>query len=520
MRSRSDPRKTEHEEAQDPAARHAESRDHPARRHHAQGRRRPSGAARGRSLPGADGPLVRIALRFTSWAERWFPDAFVFVAIAVVVVALGALANGAPVDAVTKAFGDGFWSLIPFTMQMAFVTIGGYVVATSPPAQKLIDRLAMIPKTGRGAVGFIAAVSMLSSLLSWGLSLIFGGLLARAIARRAELRMDYRAAGAAAYLGLGATWALGLSSSAAQLQANAASLPKTLLPITGVIPFTETIFLWQSMVMAAVLIVLSTVIAIWSAPSGASAVTARDLDVDLTLRQESLAPRQQPGEWLEHSPVLTVLLAVLALGWLVQEFGRQSAIVAISSLNTYNFLFLMLGLLLHWQPKRFLNAVAKSVPATTGVLIQFPFYAAISYILTVAKNADGHSVSDVIAHAFVAVNTHESFPLAMGVYSAVLGFFVPSGGGKWLLEAPYVMQAANELQVHLGWAVQVYNAAEALPNLINPFWMLPLLGILGIRARDIVGFTFLQLVVHLPVVLFLLWFLAKTLTYVPPVIPG
>ncbi|GEO43346.1 short-chain fatty acid transporter [Skermanella aerolata] len=468
----------------------------------------------------ADGALVRIALRFTAWAERWFPDAFIFVAIAVVVVAAGALANGAPVSAVTKAFGDGFWSLIPFTMQMAFVTIGGYVVATSPPAQRLIDQLALVPRTGRSAVGFIAAVSMISSLLSWGLSLIFGGLLARAIARRTELRMDYRAAGAAAYLGLGATWALGLSSSAAQLQANAASLPKTLLPITGVIPFTETIFLWQSMVLALVLIVISTVIAIWSAPSAGSAVTAHDLDVDLTQRQEDLPPRQQPGEWLEHSPVLTVLLVVLAIGWLIQEFTRQSAIVAISNLNTYNFLFLMLGLLLHWRPKRFLNAVAKSVPATTGVLIQFPFYAAISYVLTAARNPDGASVSDVIAHAFVSVNTHDSFPLAMGMYSAVLGFFVPSGGGKWLLEAPYVMQAANELKVHLGWAVQVYNAAEALPNLINPFWMLPLLGILGLRARDIVGFTFLQLIAHLPVVLFLLWFFARTLTYVPPMIPG
>jgi short-chain fatty acids transporter len=245
-----------------------------------------------------------------------------------------------------------------------------------------------------------------------------------------------------------------------------------------------------------------------------------NIDVDLTQRQEDLLPRQQPGEWLEHSPVLTVLLVVLAIGWLIQEFTRQSAIVAISNLNTYNFLFLMLGLLLHWRPKRFLNAVAKSVPATTGVLIQFPFYAAISYVLTAARNPDGASVSDVIAHAFVSVNTHDSFPLAMGMYSAVLGFFVPSGGGKWLLEAPYVMQAANELKVHLGWAVQVYNAAEALPNLINPFWMLPLLGVLGLRARDIVGFTFLQLIAHLPVVLFLLWFFARTLTYVPPMIPG
>src|SRR4051812_42635728 len=123
----------------------------------------------------AEGPLVRVALRFTSWAERWFPDAFIFVAIAVVVVSAGALAIGAPVAAVTKAFGDGFWGLIPFTMQMVFVTIGGYVVATSPPAQVLIDRLALVPRIGRGAVGFIATVSMLASLLSWGLSLIFGG---------------------------------------------------------------------------------------------------------------------------------------------------------------------------------------------------------------------------------------------------------------------------------------------------------------------------------------------------------
>ncbi|MFL5338242.1 MAG: TIGR00366 family protein, partial [Geminicoccaceae bacterium] len=156
------------------------------------------------------------------------------------------------------------------------------------------------------------------------------------MARRADLRVDYRAAGAAAYLGLGATWALGLSSSAAQLQANAASLPKTLLPITGVIPFTETIFLWQSMLIAAVLIVVSAVIAVWSAPSDAGAVTARDLGVDLTRRQDDLPSRRQPGEWLEHAPLLTILLTAIAFGWLVQEFTRQSTIVAISNLNTYN----------------------------------------------------------------------------------------------------------------------------------------------------------------------------------------
>ena len=472
------------------------------------------------STPSGESQFARVGLTFTNWAERWFPDAFVFVCLAVVLVAGAALLNGATPAAVTRSFGDGFWSLITFTMQMAIVAIGGYVVASSPPAAKLIDRLAALPRSGPGAVAFVAAISMLTSLLSWGLSLIFSGLLARSLAKRLHLRMDYRAAGAAAYLGIGATWALGLSSSAAQLQANPASLPKALLPITGVIPFSETIFLWQSLVVVAVLIIISIILAHLSAPSDTAAVTAQMMDVHAEQTEPSEPPkRERPGEWLEYSPLLTVIVVALGGGWLVQEFAAKDPIVAISNLNTYNLLFLMLGLLLHWRPRSFLDAVGRAVPATAGVLIQFPLYGGIAAIMTAAKGFGGYSVADQVAHAFVNLTTAGTFPVAMGIYSAVLGFFIPSGGGKWIIEAPYVMQAANDLKVHLGWAVQVYNTAEALPNLINPFWMLPLLGVLGLKARDIVGFTFLQFLVHFPVALFLLWLLAPTLSYHPPVIP-
>jgi short-chain fatty acids transporter len=176
-------------------------------------------------------------------------------------------------------------------------------------------------------------------------------------------------------------------------------------------------------------------------------------------------------------------------------------------------------MLLNWRPRRFLNAVAKSVPSVAGVLIQFPLYGGIAYMLTKASAPSGLPLADHLSHFFVAVSSHASFPALMGIYSAVLGFFVPSGGGKWIIEAPYVIAAARELQVHLGWAVTVYNAAEALPNLINPFWMLPLLGVLGLRARDVVGFTFTQFIVHLPLVIFMLWILAGTLTFHPPVMP-
>ena len=468
---------------------------------------------------GNEAILARIGLRFTAWAERWFPDAYVFAALAVLVVAVAAMLNGAPAMSVAKAFGDGFWSLIVFSLQMVLVAVGGYVVATSPLASRAITFVATLPPTGRGAVAMVAIISMVLSMFNWGISMIGSGLIVRALARRGNLRMDYRAAGAAAYLGIGAVWALGLSSAGAQLQANPGSLPKSVYAITGVISFSNTIFLWQSMTMAAVLVVVSTVIALWSAPSEKGAVTAQDLSVDVT-QAATPAPvpgQRRPGEWLEQSPLITLLVCSLGFAWLYQEFTSKDPVVAISNLNTYNLLFLMFGMLLHWRPRSFLDAAYKAIPATASVIIQFPLYGSVAAIMTIAKGSDGISLSDRVAHAFVSLSSTDTFAVVMGAYSAVLGFFIPSGGGKWIIEAPYVMKAANELHVHLGWAVQVYNAAEALPNLINPFWMLPILGVLGLKGRNIIGFTFLQLLVHLPLVLFMLWLLGRTLTYVAPI---
>ena len=468
---------------------------------------------------GHTGFFQRVALAVTAWTERWFPDAFIFTALAVLAVALGALMIGAPAKTIAVSFGAGFWSLINFTMQMAIIVIIGYVVASSPPVKRMIDALASVPKTGRGAIAYVAFVSMLCSLLNWALSLVFAGLLVRSLARRTDLKMDYRAAGAAAYLGLGSIWALGISSSAAQLQANSTSLPKPIMQITGVIPFSETIFTWQSMLMCLILLILSLVIAYLSAPSEAQSHTAHDLGVDVSNESDALPQRERPGEWLEYSPILTVFIVALGIGWIWNEFATKGFILGISNLNSYNFLFFMLGLLLHWRPRRFLDAVAKSIPATAGIMVQFPLYGGIAAMLTEPTGTGGFSLSHELASVFVGLASTESYPIFMGIYSAILGFFVPSGGGKWIIEAPYVMQAAIDLKVHLGWAVQIYNAAEALPNLINPFWMLPLLGILGLKARDLIGYTFTQFVVHVPVVLFLLWILAGTLSYQPPVMP-
>ena len=449
------------------------------------------------------GWLARVGSRITDLCERWFPDAFVFALAAIVVVFIGGLTIGVAPAKLASEFGSGFWSLVHFTMQMALVIIGGFVVASSPPVARLTSRLAAIPKTGRGAVAFVAAFAMLSSLLSWGLSLIFTGLLVREITRRLD-RVDYRALGAAAYLGLGSVWALGLSSSAALLQATPSSIPASLLPITGVIPLTQTIFLWQSIVLALLLIAISIAVAFFSAPPDSEARTAAEMGVRFEpFTAESFTPAT-PGERAENSPVLTLLVTALMFWFLFQQFREKGGLAALD-LNNFNFAFLAAGLLLHWRPRSFLRAVARSVPATAGVLIQFPFYGGIFGMISKTP------IAQHLADLFVTITTKETFPLVVALYSAILGMFVPSGGGKWIIEAPYVMAAAKQWGAHLGWTVQIYNAAEALPNLINPFWMLPLMGILNVRARDLAGYSILQLLFHTPVVFLLCWAFAKTL---------
>jgi short-chain fatty acids transporter len=462
--------------------------------------------------------LERFALRISNWSEKWFPDSYIFALLGVIIVSFAAICIGAPVQDVASSFGNGFWSLIPFTLQMTMLIIVGYVVSVSAPVKKLIQMMARIPHSGRSAIVLVATTSLLISLVNWAVSTILTALLVIALAKRKELHMDYRAAAAAAIIGMGATWALGISSSAAQLQANKASLPESIYNLTGVIPFTETIFLWQSMLMTLILVIVSIAIAYWSAPKGDNVKTMQDFELSFDEENKTEVKSTRPGDWLENSPLLTIVVVALGLIWMFIEFSKTNPIIAISSLNTYNFVFLMLGLALHRTPRNFLNAVSQAVPAVSGILIQFPLYGSIAFIMTQALNSEDLSLSHYIAEFFVSIASKETFAIVMGIYSAVLGFFVPSGGGKWIIEAPYVMQAANDLQVHLGWSVQIYNAAEALPNLINPFFMLPMLGILKLKAKDVIGFTVTQLVVHLPLVLFLLWILGRTLSYTPPVL--
>ena len=464
------------------------------------------------TIPEKDGLMARAGFKLADWSEKWFPDAYVFAIIAVVIVGLAALLMGRTPTQIGVDFGSHFWDLVPFAMQMAFVVITGYVVASAKPVHNLIVKLATIPKTPKSAVAFVAFFAMVASLLSWGFSLIFSGILIREVSKRVE-GVDYRAIGAAGYLGLGSIWALGLSSAPALLMATKSSIPAALYKISGTIPLTETIFTWQNLVMIVVLIVMSVTICYLSAPNANKAKTAEMAGINYGASDDThvKVKAEKPGEWLEYSPILTIVTVVIGLIYVVNIIATKGPIAALD-LNTYNFMFLMLGMLLHWTPRSFLNAAAKAIPATGGVLIQFPIYAGIFGVMM------GSGLAEVLMKFFLSISTQNTFPAIVGIYSAVLGLFLPSGGGKWIVEAPYLLAAAQQLHVNLGWVVQVYNAAEALPNFINPFWMLPLMGIMGVKARDLAGYSILQLVFHLPVVIFMVWILAKTIPYIPAII--
>jgi short-chain fatty acids transporter len=456
------------------------------------------------------GALERFGLGLAAWSEKWFPDAWVFALIGIVVVFIFGLLIGESPSKLAIEGGKSFWILIPFTMQMALIIIGGYVVATTPAVYWVIQKVARVTTNPRMAVAWIAFLSLLTSLISWGLSLIFSGLLVREMSRTVK-GMDYRAAGAAAYLGLGAIWALGLSSSAPLMMATKGAIPPKLFEISGLIPLTQTLFIWENFWMIIALLVVSVIIAYFSAPSPERAKTVENFGLKFDTVDMSLEPRQKPGEWLEYSPALIILVGLLLLWYLFHLFETAPAgPLAALDLNNYNLIFITVGMLLHWRPKRFLRAVAEAVPATGGVLIQFPFYAVIFGMIV------GTGINKWLADLFVEITTHETYSLLVAAYSAILGVVIPSGGSKWVIEAPYVLQAAIQHQINLGWTVVIYNAAEALPNLLNPFWMLPLLGLLRVRARDLVGYSVLQMIIHIPLVFFLCWLFALWIPFVPP----
>ncbi len=433
--------------------------------------------------------ISRLANLFTHWAQRWVPDAYVIAILLTALVfglALG-FGGATPRDAV-DAWGKGFWELLPFAMQMCLIMLGGYVLAQTRPVAALMEALGRKATTPRRAVLLVALFSMLAALVNWGLSLAASAVFARVVGRACP-KVDFRLLVACAYLGMSTTWHAGLSASAPLLVSSADRKDVATIPV---IPVTQTIFSSFNLGLTVLVIVIVAILAPRLHPREEETVPMPA--EALTPTPQSPPPSGERGgeawsDWLERTPWASFFVGAMAVFYLWGHFGSKPIGQAVD-LNTVNFILLFAAVLLHWTPARFLAACKEGGVFLWGIVIQFPFYAGIYGIIK------STALQDKLADVFVKGSTESTFPLVVYWYSGIVNYFVPSGGSKWFIEAPYIMQAGSELGVAPSLTVLSYAWGDMMTDAIQPFWAIPLLGLAGLKFRDIMGFLTVVFLVY------------------------
>jgi short-chain fatty acids transporter len=419
--------------------------------------------------------MIRALARvFTRIMERYLPDAFVFaIVLTAIVFAAGMLGEGRSAASMTRFWGDGLWNLLTFAMQMALILLTGFVLATAPPVEKALARLARWTPDMPRAVVVTTLVALLASWLNWGFGLVVGALLAREIARRHE-KMHFPLLVASAYSGF-LVWHAGLSGSIPlKLATPSADALGRLIP--EAIPVSETMFSLPVLIMVLVLAVTLPILNMLMIPASEKDwVNTMANDVMAEIPPETPVT---PADKLEHSPWISSVLVLLGAGYLTQYFLDGGGL----TLNSINLAFLVLGLALHRTPARYLRAVQQAVGSISGIVLQFPLYAGIMGMMI-------HSgLAASLSQWFVDISTTETFPLWTFLSAGVVNFFVPSGGGQWAVQAPIVVPAAKALGVPLNQAAMAVALGDAWTNMIQPFWALPLLAVARLGIRQIMGY--------------------------------
>lgn len=389
---------------------------------------------------------------------------------------------GRPLKAV-QAWGSGLSGLLAFAMQMCLVMLTGYIVATSPLFRRLLDALAGVPRGPRSAVAWMGFLSMALGLLNWGVSIVGSAVLARALARRRS-DVDYRLLVAAAYLGLGCTWHAGLSASAPMTVAAAKNDFMSAGYLAAPIPAAETVGSPFNLALALVVVAVMTALAALLHPR-----PEETLAVDPALLAEPTPEASaEAAGWFDRSrmpawlPGLAALLYVALALW---ERGLRALDV-----NAVNVAFLGLGLLLHGSLRSFGQAAAQGASYLHGIVIQFPLYAGMGALIK--ESGLAARIADVlVAHA-----TPSAMPLLVYWYSGIVNYFVPSGGSKFAIEAPYLFPAARELGVAPAAIVLAYAWGDMMTDIIQPFWAIPLLGVARLDFRAIAGYCAIFFVVY------------------------
>ena len=436
--------------------------------------------------------LQKLASASTRWSTRWVPDAWVIaVLLTIVSFILGLIFTSSTTYQLIQYWGNGFWVLLSFAMQMCLIIMTGYILATTPLFSRALNRLAGLPKGKKGCIALVAIVSMLLAWINWGLSLVGSAVFVRIMVKK-HRGLDYRLLVATAYLGLGTFWHSGLSASAPLLVATPGHF---LQKEIGVIPITETIFHPFNIILALVVLVVLTIAGPLMHPEeGKEKEADPELMNEASFQAPGKPPREEmtPSLRIEHWPVINIIVGVSGIVWLIWYFSQKGWSGV--NLDVVNFCFIILGVLLHWTPASFLKASKEGGSFIWGVAVQFPFYAGIFGIIKFS------GLAQVMAGWFTAIATASTYPFVVLWYSGILNYIVPSGGSKWAIEAPYIMEAAKNLGVSGPLTVIAYAWGDMVTDVIQPFWAIPLLGVVKLNFRDIMGYCMVYFLIYMIVI--------------------
>ncbi|UYF99016.1 short-chain fatty acid transporter [Halomonas sp. GD1P12] len=413
--------------------------------------------------------LTRYCLKFV---QTCLPNALLLaMALSVVVFMMGVLLEGQSAVTMLNGWGDGFSNLYRFAMQMSLILLTGFVIAKTPVVAKMIDRLASMPTSPGQAAGVVAVVSMVTFYVNWGFGMIVGAFLAREMARRVP-GLHFPLAVAAAYSG---EIIRGTTASIPLLMASEGNFMQD---VVGVIPITETLYAWWNVGLSVILLFLLYFVFSRIKPEADEIVQYQGEPLDNTVKKVDTS--QMPwAEKLEHYRLPNLVMALLPIGYLVINFQELGFTL---SLNLVILIFLAVGLILQPSPASLGAAVKEGILACRGIIIQFPLYAGIAGMVQVSGLADS------MASWFVEIANVHTFPIVTFISAGIVNIFIPSGGGQWAIQGPIMLEAAQQLGADIPQTIMAFTWGDAWTNQMQPFWALPLLGVAGLSARDIMGY--------------------------------
>lgn len=416
--------------------------------------------------------------------EKFIPSALVFAIVLTFIVALMAFfATGSGPVLIVQSWGDGLAGLLSFMTQMALVLMLGFMLANTRPVRKLLRALSSLPKSALSSYLFVFLVSAVASLITWGLGLVVGGLLAREIAAQARehgYRVHFPMLVASGFAGF-VIWHMGYSGSGPLTAATPDSFISKQLGAP--LPISETTFsTWNLIAIVATIVVVGLALYL-VAPRGDDKIfeLATDAREKLIELDDEVST---PADRVDASRIPTLLVGLMLLAYLITHFTKDGTL----TLDVVNWSFLCLILLLVRNPFE-LMALTKNAASNVGeILLQFPLYAGILGIMT------GTGLIEVISEVMISISTPQTFGLLAFLSAGVVNFFVPSGGGQFAVQAPIMLSAGSQLGVDPSIPIMAIAYGDQWTNMIQPFWALPLLAIAGLKMRDILGYTTIVLI--------------------------